>query len=224
MMYRAIFYKEWIKTWRVTGLMFLVFSCFIAYIFISTSQSFRVNGAVNTWEAVIMKDFPLFPAGMKWLPLLAAVLVSLAQYIPEMQNKRLKLTFHLPMKESCILSSMLLYGLMVLSILYILTAVCVLSGLKLYYPPEFISIAFATMLPWFLSGWTAYLLTAWICLEPAWNQRIINGIAAVCGLSFLFIHALSGGYEPFIPVLTVWLILVFTFPFYSASRFKDGIQ
>ncbi len=108
-MYQAIFYKEWIKTRMILLLLLLVFAGMIAYSFINTAQLFRVAGAVNTWENTIMKDIPLI-SEMKWLPVLAGLLLAIVQYVPEMQNKRLKLTLHLPLPETRIIYSMLVYG------------------------------------------------------------------------------------------------------------------
>jgi hypothetical protein len=222
-MYQAIFYKEWIKTRKLIALAIVVFLGFIAYTFISTAQMFRISGAVSIWEMVIMKDLPLL-SYMKWLPLLAAVLLSLAQYVPEMYNKRLKLTLHLPLPESGILISMLFYGVMVLLLFYIISCMILLTGLRMWFPPEIVWASFYASAPWFLSGVAAYLLTTWICLEPVWKQRIISGLVAICCLSLFFIEAKSGGYHPFIPYLLGFSVLSLFFPFYSVVRFKDGAQ
>lgn len=222
-MYQAIFYKEWIKTRKLIALAIIVFLGFIAYTFISTAQMFRISGAVTIWETVIMKDLPLL-SYMKWLPLLTAVLLSLAQYVPEMYNKRLKLTLHLPLPESGILLSMLFYGVMVLILFCMSSCFILLAGLRMWFPPEIVRSAFYASAPWFLSGLAAYLLTTWICLEPVWKQRIINGLAAICCLSLFFIGAKSGGYHPFMPYLWGFSVLSLSFSFYSVARFKEGAQ
>lgn len=222
-MYQAIFYKEWIKTGKVILLAALVFPGFIIYTFISTTQVLRVSGTVNTWETVIMKDLPLLP-DMKWLPLLLAVLLSLAQYVPEMYNRRLKLTLHLPLPESGIITSMLFYGITVLLLFYMISYIVLLTGLRIWFPPEIVLTSFYASAPWFLSGVAAYPLTAWICLEPVWKQRIINGLAAICCLSLFFLDVKSGGYYLFIPYLLGFSVLCLSFPFYSVVRFKEGAQ
>lgn len=222
-MYQSIFYKEWIKTRKLIALAAVVFLGFITYTFISTAQMFRISGAVMVWETVITKDLPLLN-DMKWLPLLAAVLLSLAQYVPEIYNKRLKLTLHLPLPESGILVSMLFYGAVILLLFYLVSYTILLTGLRMWFPPEIVRTAFYASAPWFLAGLAAYFLTSWICLEPVWKQRIINGLAAICCLSLFFLGAKSGGYNTFLPYLLGLSVLSLAFPFYSVARFKEGAQ
>ena len=222
-MYNALFYKEWVKTWKLIALATIVFGGSITYSFISITQDLRVSGAIDVWESVIMKDLPLLPT-LKWLPLLVSVLLALAQYVPEMQDKRLKLTLHLPLPESGIVLFMLSYGITILLSIYIISYIILLSGLSIWFPSEFVLSSFYTTAPWFLAGLSAYLLTTWVCLEPVWKHRIINAVFAVSGLSLFFIDARSGGYNLFLPYLLVFTVLGLLFPFYSVIRFKEGAQ
>lgn len=223
-MVKSIFYKEWIKT-RVSLLLIVaVMAGCVVYAFINTGQYFRVSGAVQVWNSVITKDMPLLPAAMQWLPLLTALLLALTQFIPEMTDKRLKLTLHLPMREDRVIAAMLTYGAVTLVGVYVLTYAALIVGLAAKYPAEMIWGMFWSSLPWFLAGVCAYPLTAWICLEPIWKHKILNALAAVCLSSFFFIGAMSGGYAPFVPYLAVFTLICFTFPFFSAARFKQGAQ
>lgn len=223
-MFNALFYKEWIKTRRVVLLLGVILASLIIYTFINTGQMFRVGGAVQTWASIVLKDMAVLPAVMKWFPLLVGVMLGLVQFIPEMTDKRLKLTLHLPLPESRILSAMLLYGVMVLSGLYIVTYLSLLIGFQGYYPSEIIGLMTWQILPSLLGGVVSYLFAAWICLEPVWRQRVFNTLAAIGGLSLFCIEAKSGAYASFIYYLVAILIIGFIFPFYSASRFKDGAQ
>ena len=222
-MTQAIFYKEWIKTYRISFILLLAFLCSIAYTYINTAQAFRVTGAINVWEGIITKDTQIMPE-IKWLPILAGILLALTQYVPEMQNKRLKLTLHLPLSETKLVSTMLVFGTIVLLVLYTLAYIALLSGLSSYYPQEFIYSAWISSLPWFIAGLMSYLLAAWICLEPMWKQRILNALFSVCILSFLYISEKQGVYAPFIPYLLGSLVIIFSFPFYAVARFKEGVQ
>ncbi len=223
-MIQALFYKEWIKTRRIILLVSVIFTGTIVYTFINFGQLFRIRGAVQAWADVILKDAALLSGIIEWIPLLAGILLGLAQFVPEMEYKRLKLTMHLPLTESRIISVMLLYGIMVLVSFYLLGYGCLLAGTSIYYPSEIVEAMVEKSLPWFLGGFAGYLFSAWVCFEPVWRQRIINAFAAVCALSFFYIASGSGTYIPFIPYLIVLIIVAFSFPFYSAIRFKEGVQ
>ncbi|HBL33181.1 MAG TPA: hypothetical protein DDZ96_05100, partial [Porphyromonadaceae bacterium] len=189
----------------------------------NVNQMFRVNGAVQTWFNVIVKDITLL-GQMQWLPLLAGVLLALSQYVPEMVDKRLKLTLHLPLPEKNIMAAMLGYGAAVLVTLFALTYLILTVGLGVYYPSEIVHSALWASLPWFLAGLTAYFCVAWVCMEPVWRQRIADTLMAVCLLSLFFIDAKSGAYATFVFYSIAIVCVVAAFPLYSMVRFKDGVQ
>lgn len=196
----------------------------VVYAFIESGQNFRANGAVMVWNAVITKDMPLLPSIMQWLPVLAALVVGLAQFIPEMTDKRLKLTFHLPMPETKILAVMLIYGEAVLGTIYAATYAALAIGFSVNYPPEIVAAMCWKSLPWFAAGLCLYLLTAWVCMEPLWRWKIADALVASSFVAMFFIDAPSGSYAPVMPWLAGLTLLCFCFPFHSAARFKEGAQ
>ncbi|MDR0833989.1 MAG: hypothetical protein LBN93_07410 [Candidatus Symbiothrix sp.] len=222
-MYKSLVYKEWIKTRSVIGVLFLIFLGVGIYSFMHISADIRLLGLVNLWEEAIQKDPAMFPY-FKYLPLLAGVLLAITQYVPELQFKRLKLTLHLPLKDDTIVLTMLLYGFGVVLLLSFVTLALLLLGLSRRFPAEIVGTTFQQLLPWFLAGPAAYLIASWICLEPQWKQRILNIIPGIIALSFFFLRAKSGAYQPFDPYLTGLVIVAFSFAFYSTTRFKEGIQ
>lgn len=201
-----------------------LFVGFVVYTFINTAQMFRVSGAVEVWNTIITKDMPLLSGAMQWLPALMGLMLALSQFVPEMTNKRLKLTLHLPLRENRILSTMLVYGVSVLLVVFLLVYASLAIGFSTYYPSEIIMGMVWASLPWFLGGLCSYLMGVWVCLEPVWRFRIFYAVAGVCLCSLFFIKAGSGAYIPMLPYLIVFTIVCFTFPFYSAARFKEGAQ
>lgn len=222
-MYKSIFYKEWIKTRKLIGLLVLIFIGLITYIFIDILQLLRTSGAVNFVETVVQKDVALLPL-IKYIPALSGILLAISQYVPEMQNKRLKLTLHLPIPESSIVSLMLGYGFMVMFLLLFVVFTILLIGLGILFPVEIVCANFFSALPWFLAGLAGYLITSWASLEPVWKYRVSDAIAGLCCLSFFFISARSGGMTAFLPVLMTIIIISFSFAYYSVTRFKEGAQ
>lgn len=223
-MIQALLFKEWIKTRRVVTLIGIIFIALIIYTLINTGQQFRVGGAVQTWSTVILKDMPILPGFAQWIPILAGLLLGIAQFAPEMQDKRLKLTLHLPLTETKIMTALLSFGIGILLFTFLLSYLILSFSFSFYYPKEIIEAMIRSSLPYLFAGIFGYLFASWISLEPVWRQRIVYTLASVGFLSFLFIRSLSGAYTPFIPYLVVLLFLCFFFPFYSMYRFKDGAQ
>ena len=70
----------------------------------------------------------------------------------------------------------------------------------------------------------AYLLTAWIILEPTWLQRICNAIIALLLLSLFITEGVPGAFTPMLSYLCGAIIILFLFPKISIRRFKQGMQ
>lgn len=223
-MIRSLLYKEWIKTRRVIALMGIIFAALFFYTLINTGHQIRVEGAVQTWLMVILKDMSILPGFAQWLPVLAGLLLGISQCMPEMRDKRLKLTLHLPLAETKIIATLLLFGVGILLSLFVSSYLILSLAFSFYYPAEIIEAMTWRSLPHFLAGIFSYVFVSWICLEPVWRYRTGYATASAGFLSLLFIRAVSGAYLPFMPYLAVILILCFFFPFCSMYRFKDGAQ
>ena len=222
-MWKSIIYKEFIKTRNAGAIIIIAFFGIGIYSFMKIYESIRQAGIVAVWEEAVQLDHGMF-SHFEYLPLMAGILLAITQFVPELHFKRLKLTLHLPMKESNILLIMLLYGISVIAVLLTVTSLILLWGISSNFPTEIVRDVFQQLTQWFLAAPAAYLMTAWICLEPRWKQRIMNIIPAFLFLSLFLINAKSGAFRYFDFFLIVALIVSFFFPFYSTARFKEGIQ
>ncbi|MDR0414758.1 MAG: hypothetical protein LBH84_05010 [Prevotellaceae bacterium] len=222
-MYRSLIFKEWIKTRRFILLSGVAFAALIAYIFLWLAQTSGSMGIVNLWETIISKEFSLV-GHVKYLPLAVGLLLAVVQLAPEMQSKRLKLTLHLPMNETRIICTMLGYGLATLLMLFTLATLALVAGISVHFSREIALSNFLTALPWFLGGLQAYLLCAWICLEPVWRQRIFYAIPAACVLFSFYGSASPGAYVAYLPFMLFFIAASFFFSLHAAARFKDGEQ
>ena len=218
-----LFFKEWIKTRWALLIILLLFAGVLAYSFISISTALRIIGAGLVWENIVQKGVTYFDYA-KFLPLLAGVLLAVVQYVPEVINKRLKLTLHLPLPEYKIMLSMLSFGVFSLAVIFLASYFTIAIGLRSYFPAEIVQWNLAAVVPWLWGGIAAYLLSVWVCLEPVWRQRVFDALIA-CGLIVLFYFgATPGAYAPFLPCLLILIALSVSFSFYSLIRFKDGEQ
>ena len=183
----------------------------------------RLTGAGLVWENIVQKGVTYFNY-VEFLPLLAGVVLAAVQYAPEVINKRLKLTLHLPLPEYKIMLSMLLFGVFSLAVIFLASYFAIAIGLSSYFPAEIVQWNLASIATWLWGGIAAYLLAAWVCMEPVWRQRVFDALIA-CGLVTLFyFDAKPGAYAPFLPCLLILTALSVSFSFYSLIRFKDGEQ
>lgn len=221
-MIQSLYYKEWLKSRWLLLIIFLAFAGVTLYSFINISQSLRIGGVNLVWDMIVQKGVTYF-GYIKYLPLLSGVLLAIAQYAPEMSNKRLKLTLHLPLPESKIMLTMLSYGIVNLSVIFLAIYSAIYVGTRCYFTTEIACWNVTIMQPWLLGGIVSYLLTAWICIEPVWKQRVLNSIISILIVSLFYFDVTSGAYNSaMIIYLFLITVLSITFSFYSLIRFKDG--
>ena len=112
-MNKAIFFKEWIKTRGLFFIALLVSLCFAGYVMMRINRVITFKGADHLWAILLSRD-TVFIELLQYLPLIIGALFASSQFIPEMTQKRLKLTLHLPAGETQIMASMLWYGFSVI--------------------------------------------------------------------------------------------------------------
>ncbi len=220
-MWKSIIYKEWLKTrWFLLGFTFLGILG-IGYLFLTVRHDFTFSGGKNSWYSILFMGHQFF-SPLKYLPLTGGLVIAMAQYFPETVNKRIKLTFHLPLRENKALLMMHAFGAGSL-----LLSFSIISGLftgfsLVYFPIQMLADSVTSIFPWFLAGFTVYFLVALVVLEPDWKFRFYYSLA---GVFFLSIHLNSADTAAYGPansglfVLTVFLSIALLF---SAYRFRKG--
>lgn len=222
-LFYALGYKEWMKTRRIIGVLILIFAIVLGYTFIELTYAIRLEGAVNIWYAYLYQGVSVAPL-FAWLPLLTGLALALTQFVPEMTNKRLKLTLHLPASESLIMSYMLLYGLCILLLFFVVFGAILIGTGRFYLPAGVLYQLGWQLLPWSMAGISLYGFTSWVCIEPQWKQRIWNTLAGLAGIAALYLSQYPGVYADFLSGSITLAILSLFFPLYSCARFKNGLQ
>lgn len=221
MMWKSVFYKEWLKI-RWFWLGYTTMAIFvILYLFLTVKHSFAFTGGKNTWNNILFLGNQFF-SPLKFVPLAGGLAVALAQYFPETVNKRIKLTLHLPIKDNKVLLLMHSFGGACLMISYILTCGLFAGFGLVYFPVQIVTSCMISIFPWFLAGLTGYFLIALIVLEPNWKFRIYYSLIGGFFLSIYLKSTVLAGYSHAnsgLFILTALLSVVFLF---SAYRFKKG--
>lgn len=222
-MWKAFLYKEWLKIKWVMIIIFGVGLLLEIYMFLKLGRSFRYAGYEHFWDVIINKNHFVFGL-IEYFPVASGIILAIAQFLPEMGNKRLKLSLHLPLKEEKVTSNMIfpVVGIFLTSML-LLTAIF-LGGTRIFFASEMVYFFYLTILPWFLAGITAYFLGVFCITEPLWKRKIINIAISVAVLTVFFKNETQGAYMGaqwfvfIIPLVCLSLI------YYSFYRYKSGIQ
>ena len=171
-MLRAIFYKEWLKTRWYYLVAVLLSLGFVGYVLLNFFRAAGLKGIAHLWEVMLLRD-AVFVDLLQFVPLVVGLLFAVVQFVPEMQRKCLKLTLHLPCPELRMIGAMLLYGVLLLGALFAVSLGVLFVAFRAVLAPELVRHILLTAAPWYAAGIAAYLLAAWICLEPTWRRRLL---------------------------------------------------
>ncbi len=222
-MIKAIFYKEWLKTRLLWFIAVVSHVGLVVYLLLSLRSTLLSHGTVETWATMIGRD-TLMIGRLTYLPLLTGVILSLCQWLPEMVQKRIRLTLHLPIDYTRSVTAMLLFGFIGLSVLFMLDASLLAVVEQRWLPRELVWRIFLTCLPWYIAGLLGYSLAAWCILEPQWRGRCFNMLISVPLIALCFLTTQPACYIYMFPWLIALLLVATILPLYSVYRFKLGKQ
>lgn len=220
-MFKSIVYKEWIKirlvVWVALGLSLVA----LANIFLKVRHDILFVDAANYWYSFLFRGSTYFGI-LKFFPFVAGLTIAVAQYFPETVNKRIKLTFHLPVSENGVLISMHLFGALVLTGLLLVVLGFFTAGSGIFFPGNIIRASLLTMLPWFLGGIATYFLVALVLLEPMWIYRGLYAAVAAGFVTIFYSGAAIGAFKPVLFPLALITVLLSCVVLFSGYRFRKG--
>lgn len=193
----------------------------VGYIFLKVQHDFTFNEANNYWYLILFQRFQYF-SFLKFIPVFGSFIIAIAQYFPETVNKRIKLSFHLPINENKVLIIMMLFGTFCLLVIYGIIFLLFFGLSTIFFPSEIIIAAIITITPWFLSGFAIYYLITVIVLEPVWKYRLLYAIVAGTFIPIFLKTAHAGSYAPTILILLVLVIILSISLLFSGYRFRKG--
>ena len=222
-MQKALFYKEWLKVRWFFLLAMLASWGFVGYGLLRINRVVTMKGAAHVWEVMLERDV-VFIDGLTYVPLIIGILMALVQFVPEMQQSRLKLALHLPCGQYRTIVSMLLFSCLLLLACFASNLIIMGSYLSNILAYELTMRILLTALTWYVAGLAGYLLTAWMCLEPTWKRRIFNLLVSAGVLRIFFLSSFPEAYNGFLLLLAVYSLLFIFLPLLSVHRFKTGKQ
>ncbi len=222
-MWKSVAYKEWLKI-RWFFILSTIFGVLaVGYIFLKVQYDFKFNDPNNYWYVLLFMKVKYFSI-LKFVPLIIGFAVSVTQYFPETVDKRIKLTFHLPINENKILLIMMLFGTACLLASSTLLTLIFYVLSTIYFPVDIIIPALISITPWLLSGFAIYYLVAFIILEPMWKYRLFYLVFASAIFPIFLESSIAGGFAPVNMSLAVLVIGLSISLLFSGYRFRKGEQ
>lgn len=222
-MLKAIYFKEWVKTRIYIPIALVVSLGMVGYTILRLVRVCQMQGVDHLWEILLSRDV-VFIETMRYLPLLLGVVLAAVQFVPEIAQKRLKLTLHLPYPAQKMILQMLGYGVAVLVVLFAVQYAILWGYLQSILARELVSRILLTSFPWYICGLNLYFITAWVVLEPTWKRRFVYILMAIGIVRIYFLAATPQAYDGFIPIMLLFTACTLFFPLLSVSRFRRGCQ
>ncbi|KAB7530226.1 hypothetical protein F8C76_01575 [Flagellimonas olearia] len=220
-MLKAIVYKEWIKIKRVSLFLLLIGVLIVIGIYSNVRHELIIKDAESYWNGILQQRAIWFYV-LKFVPLIVGLLIAVAQFVPEIVDKRIKLTLHLPTNEETIVLKMVLFGFFCTTLILSVFMGMFLGMGAYFFPQEIVWVSFLTTAPWFLAGIAAYFLISFIVLEPLWKQRIFYMLFGAAFLGTFFKGNFPGTNEyllwPFVGLIACISIATL----FSIYRFRKG--
>ena len=220
-MLRSIFYKEWIKIGRTSILLTIVGLLLIAGIYLTVRHDLLLKDAEIYWNDIVYQKRIYFSI-FKFMPLVAGLLIGLAQFVPETIEKRIKLSLHLPINEEEVVLKMLGIGTTVVLASFLLLFAVIYAWGLVYFPSEIVEKTAVTILPWFYSGLATYFLASFVVLEPIWKYRILYILTGGAFITLFYKSNTAGAYQPALLPLLLCVMMASISSLFSIYRFRKG--
>lgn len=221
-MFKAILQKEFLKIKYIYLCLVVVFLCTLAYLYFNTIQNFsNIEPHSMLWyEAAHIGQ--LYYEDLRFLPFLAAIIIALAQFLPEIHKNKFRIPLHLPINQNKMVFLYLGVGFLLLLILNTILLLGLYFISSSSYAPLITLSAVKTAIPWVIVSFIVYCGSVAIMIEPYFKRKafIASIFFTICSMLFFNMN-----YEAY---SEVYIFIIFLFlgslfiPLLSLYRFKNG--
>lgn len=221
-MFKSLLYKEWIKLKNVWLLLLAAHVLFALYLVLRLYTGFRLNDAMSIWTGWIFNG-DLFFARYAYMPALTGILLAVAQFLPEVQEKRIRLVLHLPISENLSILLHLLAGIVFYALALLPAFVLFTIAAVVYFPLDFLWTSASTVWPWLFAGLASYFLFASMLLEMLWRYRVVYLLVFLGIIQVYFLSGFYGSYRDWKFILPIITMSMAYLPLLAAYRFRKGL-
>ena len=222
MVVKAIYTKEWLKLrWYLLALCLTALGT-VSYFW------FNLNFAFKSIEPESMMWYRFAQIGDKPYSNLAlfflfsAVVIAVAQFLPETIRNRVRILTHLPCRLQTVVAHHLLAGGLSIIVINGLAGLLIVTVVMQYYPPEIVRVASKDCFFWTLLGLALYLgLSGAILERDIWRKAFKLLLPLL--LSLLYFKSRYTSTDLLLAAMVLWLTLPVYDSFLSikAQRLKS---
>ncbi|RLA82288.1 MAG: DUF4857 domain-containing protein, partial [Epsilonproteobacteria bacterium] len=211
-MINSIIKKEWLKIkFYFLGALLLIIASLGYFTFQLDFAFATIEPESMLWyKFAHLEDKPYFY--LSYLFLSIGAIISVAQFLPEKIQDRIKIMAHLPLNMRDSLFYHLFIGIGFVSLLATLLAISLLLILVNYYPDIIIQTAFKDTIAYSFASIVVYVGLSAVIIE---KKPILLGIKLIIVLLFI----ISFLKTQFIMMDSIWLIFLVFIPFVALDSF-----
>ncbi len=221
-MFRAILSKEYLKVRYIFLGLIILFFAGLFYVYLDLVKSFAAvePHSMMWYEAIHIGN--IYYEDLKFFPSIAAIVIALAQFLPEIHKNKFRIPLHLPINQNKMVLLYLSVGFLLLLVLNIvLVGLLYFISLKLY--PNLVALnVFTTVLPWVLASFVLYIGTSSIMIEPYWKRKGLLMVLFFLISAIFFTNSSYGAYENVSLILFALVGFTLFIPLLVLYRFKNG--
>lgn len=226
-MIKSLIYKEWLKVrWTLIALAMLNLLVVVSTC-VSIANAFGLIDASKLYGDIVALQ-NLFYYDLLYIPFLTGLLLGIVQFYPEINSSRIKLTLHLPMKESKALMTMQLFGIGSMFLVFAVDVIILLWFSSKYFPSEIINGMLISILPWLLAGFVIYIFITIIFVDTSWSRRAIIGLTGLAFVNNYYLSTMYGGtiysYSESWFYFVIMIIIISPLILWSGNNYKRGVK
>lgn len=182
-MINSIFTKEFLKVKAYIYFLFVISFVVLAYFAFNLYYDFlSIEPETMMWYRFIqIGQKPYFY--LIYFYIITASIFAFFQFLPEIIQKRIKLTLHQPLNIYSIASFHLIFGIFTLSVFYSFFSLSLLIISSYFYPDEIMQVIFEDTLAYTFASIVLYVLLSALILE---QNKKIQTLKLVATILFLF--------------------------------------
>ncbi len=217
---RPLLVREWLKTWRYFCGVLAVNLAGWLFFWLELRRQLRLEHAEMVWYRGAHLGSVFFE-DLRYLPLLAGIVIAAAQVVPELGGRRLRLMLHLPHHRDLLLGCWIGIGSLLYLGVALIDLALVLLVMRLHFPAEFLLPSMLTLTPWLLAGWFGYAGVLAVLLEPALGRRLFVLVACLLALPLYFQGSGYGWLAPALPWLPLPVAGLLLGVFAACHRYRE---
>lgn len=218
---KFIFYKERIKLNRILLAVMIINIAVLIYTFFRVRVGIMLNEPSGIWLDIVLRN-GIFYSKVEIVLYVSALLIGVMQFYPEFERKRFRLACHLPVSEYKMIFYTSFFGVMVLTLLWIIDMAGVVFLTSQFFPADIYTAIPLVMFYWFINSLIIYTFASSLTLEASWNVKLRLALM-MSGCIGAFKMEVYNSSPLYAVMAFLFAVLYFFSIYFPALRFRKGL-